>query len=50
MFNPIGIIYSEHKEEQKTPIQPIFAKECEGYIEINKEFEEAYTKLWGKLK
>jgi len=37
---PIGYIKSEHHIPQKTPIQPPFAKECNGYVEIFPEFEE----------
>jgi tRNA-Thr(GGU) m(6)t(6)A37 methyltransferase TsaA len=37
---PVGIIYSQHKEQEKTPIQPGFARGIPGRVEIFPEFEE----------
>ena len=39
-FSPIGVIHSEHEEEKKTPIQPIYAKECLGKAEVFENFAE----------
>lgn len=29
-YRPIGVIRSEHVAAQETPIQPVYAKGCEG--------------------
>jgi tRNA-Thr(GGU) m(6)t(6)A37 methyltransferase TsaA len=39
-YYPIGIIHSEHQEEDKTPIQPLFTKGCRGYAELFPEFAD----------
>lgn len=36
----IGYLKSEHCNPQDTPIQPRFAQECKGYVEIFPEFEK----------
>lgn len=33
-FSPIGIIHSEHTVAQQTPAQPVFARDCQGILEI----------------
>jgi len=38
LYWTIGIIHSEHKEEDKTPIQPVYAKGCKGHVELFPEF------------
>jgi len=38
LYWTIGIIHSEHKEEDKTPIQPAYAKGCKGHVELFPEF------------
>ncbi len=40
IYKPIGIIRSEHKLAEKTPIQPVYAKGCKGQAEIFDEFAE----------
>ena len=47
IIQPIGIIYSPHIEEEKTPIQPIYAKGIRGRIEIFEEYEEGLKDLDG---
>lgn len=37
-FRPIGIIHSEHVAPENTPIQPVFAQGCQGWIEVFPEF------------
>lgn len=32
--NAIGMIHSEHKIPEDTPIQPEFARECQGWVEV----------------
>lgn len=44
-YYPIGIIHSEHKEEDKTPIQPVYAKGCKGYVELLPEFVDGLRDL-----
>lgn len=31
---PIGFIRSEHKKAEDTPIQPVYAEECKGRVEV----------------
>ncbi len=33
-FSPIGVIHSEHTLAQQTPAQPVFARDCQGILEI----------------
>jgi tRNA-Thr(GGU) m(6)t(6)A37 methyltransferase TsaA len=44
---PIGFIKSEHKEAENTPVQPVFADECIGYVEVLPEFEKGLTDIDG---
>ncbi len=44
-YGMIGIIHSEHKEEDKTPIQPVYAKGCKGYVELFPEFVDGLRDL-----
>lgn len=44
-MRPIGIIHSEHREAKRTPIQPIFAEECNGTAEIFEEYAEGLTDI-----
>lgn len=46
-FTPIGFIRSEHLCAERTPIQPVFARECEGRVEIHPEFAEGLLDLDG---
>ncbi len=39
-FKQIGVVHSEHQEAVKTPIQPVFADDCCGSIEIFDEYAE----------
>ena len=47
IYKPIGIIHSEHKLAEKTPIQPVYAKGCKGQAEIFDEFAEGLADLDG---
>lgn len=47
IYKPIGIIRSEHKLAEKTPIQPVYAKGCKGQAEIFDEFAEGLADLDG---
>lgn len=45
LYWAIGIIHSEHKEEGKTPIQPVYAKGSRGYVELFPEFLDGLRDL-----
>ncbi|HOU51338.1 MAG: tRNA (N6-threonylcarbamoyladenosine(37)-N6)-methyltransferase TrmO [Smithella sp.] len=47
LYWTIGIIHSEHIEEEKTPIQPVYAKGCKGYVELFPEFVDGLRDLNG---
>ena len=46
-YKPIGIIHSEHTIAEKTPIQPVYAKDCKGRVEVFPEFVEGLRDLEG---
>ncbi|HMA65225.1 MAG: tRNA (N6-threonylcarbamoyladenosine(37)-N6)-methyltransferase TrmO [Fibrobacterota bacterium] len=43
----IGVVRSEHIVPEKTPIQPVYAGECKGQIELFPEFEEGLQDIEG---
>ena len=45
LYWTIGIIHSEHTIEENTPIQPVYAKGCKGYVELIPEFVEGLRDL-----
>jgi len=47
IYNPIGVIRSEHTAAEKTPIQPVYARECPGKVEVFPEFAEGLQDLDG---
>jgi len=46
-FTPIGVIYSEHRVAEKTPIQPVYASACTGTVEVFPEYAEGLDDLDG---
>lgn len=46
-YRPIGIIRSEHTEATATPIQPAFARDCRGRVEILPEYAEGLRDVEG---
>ena len=46
-YTPIGIIHSEHRVPNRTPIQPAFAEGCAGQAELLPEYEEGLAGLDG---
>ena len=46
-YTPIGTIFSEHTIPAKTPIQPVFARDCPGRAEILPEYGEGLRDLDG---
>ena len=47
VLRPIGVIRSEHRVAERTPIQPVFANGCEGRAEIFSEFADGLRDLEG---
>lgn len=47
VFQPIGFIYSPHKELSKTPIQPVFCNDIEGRIVLETEYADGLKGLEG---
>jgi tRNA-Thr(GGU) m(6)t(6)A37 methyltransferase TsaA len=45
LYRTIGIIHSEHHEDVKTPIQPVYAKGCKGYVDLFPEFVDGLRDL-----
>jgi tRNA-Thr(GGU) m(6)t(6)A37 methyltransferase TsaA len=39
-YNPIGLIHSPHKDKEQCPIQPLYADEAEGRVEVFTPFED----------
>jgi tRNA-Thr(GGU) m(6)t(6)A37 methyltransferase TsaA len=46
-YRPIGIIHSKHTVAEKTPIQPVYARQCKGQVEVFTEFAEGLRDLDG---
>jgi len=46
-YNQIGVIHSKHIATEQTPIQPVYAKGCHGWVEILPEFTEGLRDLEG---
>jgi tRNA-Thr(GGU) m(6)t(6)A37 methyltransferase TsaA len=47
VYTPIGIIHSEHRLPEQTPIQPVYARGCEGRAEILPNYTEGLKDLDG---
>ncbi|MEN6475091.1 MAG: tRNA (N6-threonylcarbamoyladenosine(37)-N6)-methyltransferase TrmO [Syntrophaceae bacterium] len=43
----IGMIYSDHQRPEETPIQPVFARDCPGRVELFPEFAEGLKDIEG---
>jgi tRNA-Thr(GGU) m(6)t(6)A37 methyltransferase TsaA len=46
-YKPIGLIRSEHKKPEETPIQPVYATGCQGRVEVLPEYVEGLRDLDG---
>ena len=46
-YRPIGVIRSGHAHPEKTPIQPLYAKGCQGRAEIFPEYADGLRDLEG---
>ncbi len=47
VYAPIGVIRSEHRLAEETPIQPVCARGCRGQAEIKPEYAEGLKDLDG---
>ena len=47
VFRPIGVIRSEHVVSQETPIQPVYAWDCLGRVELLPEFADGLHDIDG---
>ena len=47
VFRSIGVIHSEHVVPQETPIQPVYALDCRGRVEILPEFADGLHDIDG---
>jgi tRNA-Thr(GGU) m(6)t(6)A37 methyltransferase TsaA len=47
VYRQIGVIRSEHTAAEQTPIQPVYARDCMGRVEVFPEFEEGLRDLDG---
>lgn len=46
-YTPIGIIRSEHRDANRTPIQPLYAQGCRGAAILRPEFAEGLADIEG---
>ncbi len=46
-YKPIGVIRSEHRAAEETPIQPTYARGCPGRAELRPEYAEGLKDLDG---
>ena len=46
-YRPVGVIRSDHTCAEQTPIQPVYAKGCDGRAEIFPEFAEGLLDIEG---
>jgi len=46
-YRPIGVLRSEHRFAERTPIQPVYAKGCRGRAEVFPEFAEGLCDVEG---
>jgi tRNA-Thr(GGU) m(6)t(6)A37 methyltransferase TsaA len=47
VYEPIGVIRSEHTKPEETPIQPVYSDGCEGQAEVFPEFAAGLRDLEG---
>jgi tRNA (adenine37-N6)-methyltransferase len=46
-YTSIGVIHSVHTIAEQTPIQPVFAQDCKGWVEVFPEFASGLQDLEG---
>ncbi|MBS1186535.1 MAG: putative cytosolic protein [Burkholderiaceae bacterium] len=47
LLQPIGVIHSEHQRPESTPVQPVFARQCLGRVELHPEYAAGLTGIEG---
>lgn len=47
VYAPIGVIRSSHVKAEDTPIQPVYARECVGRVEVFAEYADGLKDLEG---
>jgi len=47
VYAPIGIIHSEHRVPGETPIQPVYAGNCRGTVEVYPEYADGLRDIEG---
>ena len=47
VFRPIGVIRSDHVVPHETPIQPVYARDCHGRVELLPDFADGLHDLDG---
>ena len=47
VYQPIGVIRSEHTKPGDTPIQPVYAKGCKGRVEVFPEYVDGLRDVEG---
>ena len=47
VVRPIGVVRSPHRTAIGTPIQPVYAEECEGEVIVDEEFAPALADIEG---
>lgn len=46
-LTPVGVVRSEHELAVNTPIQPVFAHDCTGTVEVFSEYEDGLKDIEG---
>jgi len=46
-FTPIGVIHSDHRNPERTPIQPVYARGCTGRAEVDPRYAEGLRDIEG---
>lgn len=46
-YKPIGIIRSEYTQAEETPIQPVYARDSKGHIELRAEYADGLQDIEG---
>jgi tRNA-Thr(GGU) m(6)t(6)A37 methyltransferase TsaA len=46
-YRPIGVIHSGHTQAEQTPIQPVYAAGCRGWVEVFAEFSAGLRDVEG---
>lgn len=47
VFRPIGIVHSKHTKAERTPVQPCYAADCAGTVEVFPEYAAGLKDIEG---